>query len=249
LRSRALLGPIALDTVAVVEEGGRRVAMPDLLEVRESSPEKRADRAVRALERIVTSREAKGLGAVEVTVTTRWPSVSLALAARLVRGVNQFNVETRKSQAAAERQFVEGRAGEAERALREAEDRLQSFLQRNRITGSPELEFARDRLQREVSLRQQTYTSLLQSREEARIREVRDTPVITVLEEPRLPVLPEARRVLLKGTMGGMAGGMLGVLIAFLAQGVAGARRQPSADAREFLQLVGESTPRFLRRR
>ncbi len=249
LHSRALLEPIVLDTVVAAEQGGRRVALMDLLEIEAPTPERRTDLGVRALGGIVKASEVKALGAVKVSVTTQWPSVSLALAQRLVRGVNKFILETRKSQAAAERQFVEVQAGEAERALRGAEDQLQSFLQRNRsIAGSPELEFARDRLQREVALRQQVYTALLQNREEARIREVRDTPVITVLEDPRLPVVGEARKSVQKGVLGGLVGGMLGVLIAFLAQGVAGARRAPSEEAREFFQLVKEATPRFLRR-
>lgn len=249
LRSQALLEPIALDTVVVSEEGGRRVALLDLLEVEAPTPARRTDLAVRALGGIVKASEDKKLGAVKVSVATRWPSVSLALAERLVRGVNQFNLETRKSQAAAERQFVEVQAGEAERALRGAEDRLQSFLQRNRaFSSSPELAFERDRLQRDVALRQQVYATLLQNREEARIREVRDTPVITVLEDPRLPVVGEARNSVRKGVLGGLAGGMLGVLIAFLAQGMAGVRRQPSDEAREFFQLLEEARPRFLRR-
>jgi len=249
LRSRALLESIALDTVVVAEEGGRRVALMDLLEVEAPTPERRAEGTMHTLGRIVKSREVRALGAVEVTVTTRWPSVSLALAERLVHGVNQFNVEVRKTQAAAERQFVEAQAVEAERALRDAEDRLQAFLQRNRVISSPQLDFEHDRLQRQVTLRQQVYTSLVQNREEARIREVRDTPVITVLEEPRLPVVSESRRSVLKGVLGGLTGLMVGVLIAFLAQGVAGARREASGDAREFFELMGEATPRFLKRR
>jgi uncharacterized protein involved in exopolysaccharide biosynthesis len=221
----------------------------DLLHVDAATPEQRADRAVRAVGEIVKSREVRTLGAVEITVTTRWPSVSLALAERLVRGVNQFNVETRKSQAAAERQFVEAQAVEAERALREAEDRLQGFLQRNREVSSPQLAFEHDRLQRQVALRQQTYTSLVQNREEARIREVRDTPVITVLEAPRLPVMSEPRRSVLRGFLGGVVGVMLGALIAFLAQAVSLAQRHRGGDAQEFFNLVEEVTPRFLRRR
>ena len=250
LRSRALLEPIALDTVVVAEDGGRRVALMDLLEIDDSAPELRVDLAVRTLGEIVAASEVRALSAAKVSVTTRWPSVSLALAERLVDGVNQFNLETRRSQAAAEREFVEMQAAEAERALREAEDRLQLFLQRNRaFASSPELAFEHDRLQREVALRQQVYTSLLLNREEARIREVRDTPVITVLAEPRLPVVGEARKSIQKGVVGGLAGGMLGVLIAFVAQGVAGARRAPTEEARKFFQLVEEATPRFLRRR
>jgi len=173
----------------------------------------------------------------------------VTLVERLVRGVNQFNLETRKSQATAERQFVEGRAEEAGRALREVEDRLQTFLQRNRaIGGSPELGFERDRLQREVALRQQVYTTLLQTREEARIREVRDMPVITELEDPRLPLISESRGTAIKLILGALAGGFLGIVIAFLADAMVAARRAPSEEAREFFQLVEEVTPRFLKR-
>src|SRR2546428_7338402 len=141
LRSRALLEPIALDTVVVAEEGGRRVAVMDLLEVGAPTPEQRAERTVRALGRIVKSQEVRALGAVEVTVTTRWPSVSLALVERLVHGVNQFNVEVRKSQAAAERQFVETPAPEAEPALRGAAGRRHGLLHRNPLIRSPPLDF------------------------------------------------------------------------------------------------------------
>jgi len=248
IRSRGLLEPIALDSVVVLEQGARRAAVMDLLEVGAPTSSRRVERTVRALARIVKSSEVKTLGAVEVTVTTRWPSVSLTLAERLIRSVNQFNVETRKSQAAAERQFVEARADEAERALREAEDRLQDFLQRNRAISSPELEFEHDRLRRQVALRQQVYTSLVQNREEARIREVRDTPVITVLEAPRLPVAPEDRQAAFQAVLGGLFGAILGACIAFLSRGVSGARSYASGDAREFFQLVEEVTPRFLKR-
>lgn len=249
LRSRSLLEPIAFDTVVVAEEGGRRVALLDLLEIDASSRALRADRGVESVRGLVKSEEVKPLGAVNVSVTTRWPSVSLQLAEKLVSGVNKFNTQTRQSQAAAERQFVEVQAGEADGALRAAEDRLQSFLERNRVFGSPDLAFERDRLQREVALRQQLYTSLMQSREEARIREVRNTPVITVLEKPSLPVLGEPRKSVQKAALGVVAGGMLGVALAFLFHGIAGARRAPNEEAQEFFRLVDEATPRFITRR
>ena len=208
LRSRSVLDPIALDTVVVAEDGMRRVALAmDLLKVKVGPPAARIASASGRLAKMVDSREVKALNAVEVTVTTPWPSVSLALAERLVDGVNHFNLQTRKSQAAAERQFVDARVAEAERALRDAEDRLQTFLQRNRgsTEGSPELQFSHDRLQRDVLLRQQVYTSLLQSLEEARIREIRDTPVITVLDAPRLPLLAQGRKTVIKAIAGGLS--------------------------------------------
>jgi uncharacterized protein involved in exopolysaccharide biosynthesis len=250
LRTPTLLEPIARDTILVAEENSRRVAVMDLLEINKGTPAQRMDRAVQRLAGMVTATELRPIGAVEVRVTSEWPSVSHTLADRLVNGVNQFNLETRKSQAAAERHFVEERAAEAERSLREAEDRLQAFLQRNRmINPNSEQGFERERLQRDVTRRTQLYTSLLESLEEARIREVRDTPVITLLAAPHVPIVPEARGTARRGILGALAGAAIGLLIALLAQGMSHARRQATDDSREFFELVEEVTPRFLRGR
>ena len=250
LNSRALLEPLALDTLVVPEEGQRQMALMDLVGVKAPTPALRLERTVRELANtVVSASEDRRLGAVRLTATTRWPTVSLNLAQQLVKGVNQFNVVTRKSQATAERQFAEVQEGEAERALRDAEDRLQQFLQGNRTIVTPELGFQRDRLQRNVTLRQQVYTSLVQSREEARIREVRDTPVITVIEDPRLPVLAESRGVVLKTILGALLGAIVGVVVAFVTHALNVARRASSTEAREFFDLVGQATPRFLRMR
>ena len=245
LNSRGLLEPIAKDTVTVIEEGNRRVAIMDLLKIDAPTPAQRVETTVRRLRTMIVPTEVKRLGAVQLTVTTSWPSVSYALADRLIASVNKFNTQTRQSQASAERQFVQGRAREAEIALRDAEDRMQSFLQRNRIVASPDLTFERDRLQREISLRQQAYTSLLQSQEEARIREVRDTPVITILEKPALPAVGEPRHSLSKGLMGAL----LGIILAVLFKAVGTARESPSERTQEFFRVLEDALPRFLRRR
>jgi uncharacterized protein involved in exopolysaccharide biosynthesis len=249
LKSRVLLDPIAIDTVVVAEEGGRRAALMDLLEVNAPSVPRRTELTVQALKSVVTAVEDKRLGAVRVSVTTAWPSVSLALAQQLVAGVSQFILKAKKSQAAAERQFVEAQADAAEHALREAENRLQQFSQENRvINGSPGLSFQHDRLQRDMTLRQQIFSTLSQSREDARIREVRDTPVVTVLESPQLPVVGEARNTVKKALLGGFAGLVLGALLSFLFHAIGATRRRPSGPSREFFALIEELTPRFLRR-
>jgi len=249
LGSRVLLEPLALDTVTVAEQGNRRVPVMDLLEISEPKGPRRVELAVKQLGSMITATEVKPLGEVQVVVATRWPSVSLQFAQKLGRSLNEFNLERRQSQAAQERRFVEARTAEAESALRDAEDRLLGFLQRNHVvSGAPELEVQRDRLQRDVNLRQQVYTALVQSREDARIREVRDTPVITVLEEPRLPLMPEPRNSLYKGVLGGLLGAVLGIILALIAHVSAGARRKPSAEVNEFFRLLEQAKPRFLRR-
>jgi uncharacterized protein involved in exopolysaccharide biosynthesis len=93
---------------------------------------------------------------------------------------------------------------------------MQHFLQTNRMTESPELTFQRDRLQREVTLRQQLVTGLAQRYEENRIQEVRDTPVITIIESPVLAARPDPRLrllIVLLGTAAGVLTGILAVLV------------------------------------
>jgi len=249
LRSHAMLAELAQDTLTVVEEDNRRVPLLDLLKIKGSTEAERVDRAVKVLRNRLEVRDVKQINAVQLSAVTKWPSVSLAITERLVVQVHHFVLATRQSQASAERKFAERRAEEAEVELRAAENRMQVFLQRNRTYTSPELTFERDRLQREVSLHQQVYNSMVQAREEARVREVRDTPVLTPLEAPTLPVLPESRRSVLKAAAGMLAGGLLALVIAFIADGFAGARRLPTDEAREFLRLVDEAVPRVLRRR
>jgi uncharacterized protein involved in exopolysaccharide biosynthesis len=99
-----------------------------------------------------------------------------------------------------------------------------------------------------VNLRQQVYNSLEQSREEARIREVRDIPVITVLETPRIPVIPEPRGSLFKMIAGGATATILGILFALVMNALSELKRDRSPAAQEFSQLVREATPALLRR-
>jgi uncharacterized protein involved in exopolysaccharide biosynthesis len=235
LQSESLLRRIAVDTMAVAEEGGRRKPLMDLLGIQDEPSETRVARTVDRLRKLILATEDKKISGVRLEVATRWPSLSLALAQRLIADVSRFNLETRKSQAAAERQFVETQAAEAEIALRQAEDRLQGFLQRNRVvSGSPDLTFARDRLQREVDLRQSLYTSLMQQKETARIKEVRDTPVITMLESPELPVRSRSRGVIIKVVLGTLAATILAILFATVVENLSAARAQNAEERGTF---------------
>lgn len=218
LRSRALLDSILLDSLLIADKGPRKVAVLDLLEIAPGPQALRLEFGLQKLRTMIVSGEDRKQGSVvTLAVRTPWPEFSRAVASRLIEGVNQFNLVSRQSQARAERKFVETLAQEARSRLRWAEDDLQRFLQSNRgISSSPQLEFERNRIERDVSMKQQMYATLEQNREEARIREVRDSPVITVLEEPRLPATPESRSLLLKLLIGSAIGFILGALTALL---------------------------------
>jgi uncharacterized protein involved in exopolysaccharide biosynthesis len=241
LKSQVLLLAIARDTFPVQELGGRRVAFLDLVEIKGASTARREERGTKVLDKMVAAAVSKPTGLVEFTVSTKWRSVSLAIANELINGVNAYNGRTRQDQAGAERKFIEGRLAIAGADLRDAEDRMERFLQTNRnLGGSPELTMQRDRIQRDVSLRQQVFTSLTQSYEEARIREVRDTPVITVLEPPSVPTEPASRGRAIRVLIGLILGGVFGAFLAFASDMVARQRKDGDVEANAFADTLAE---------
>ncbi|MDX1647963.1 MAG: Wzz/FepE/Etk N-terminal domain-containing protein [Longimicrobiales bacterium] len=244
LDSREILSRAAERTYEV--DGVGTVLLKDLLEIEEETEALRDQAAIEWLrEEAVEVSTGRETGTVTLTVTTEWPGLSRDIAEELLAEVARFNLSTRQSQAAAERAFIEERVQEAEAELETAEDALRVFLESNRQwQDSPLLVFRQQALQREVTLRQSVLTTLVQSFEQARIAEVRDTPVITVLQDPYLPPGPDDRRLLLAGALGVVLGGMMGIVLAFVVE----AFRRPSEGdpAKEDFQATWNGLKRSL---
>jgi uncharacterized protein involved in exopolysaccharide biosynthesis len=183
LRSRMLLeGAVAMPVASGAAARVRTVA--DVLAPGEPASRQRAA-AVRGLAgRIQVLPDARS-NLVTVRLTMADAALAESVLQRLIELVQEFNIEKRQTSAAAERRFVEGRLQAAERELRAAEAELERFMSRNRRwRESSLLSLQATQLQARVSLRQDVYTSLAQSFEKARIDEVRNTPVITVIDQP-----------------------------------------------------------------
>lgn len=228
LRSRSVLDSLGgtrfSETGEVAAEGP---TLLDRLGIEAESPAVRRSRGVEALARAVRVTVNQRTGTVRLAVSL--PTAELARGAnlRLLDLLNRFNLETRQSQATAERRFTEQRLAEVRESLTAAEERLKVFLERNRTyRNSPELTFRQERLAREVDVQQQLHASLAQAFEQAKIEEVRDLPVITVVEQPDLPPLPDPRRRVRKALLALVGGGIAGVFLAF-----ARAPFRPQGDA------------------
>jgi len=145
-------------------------------------------RGVKKLSRLIVVTPDNQTNIVSVTVTSRFPSLAAAVANSLVDYLNEFNTKTRQSQARERRKFVEQRLTDGEGALRLAEEQLKSFNQLNRSwQQSPQLAFEEGRLRRQVDIQKELYLTLRREYETARIEEVNDTPVITVIDPRNFP--------------------------------------------------------------
>lgn len=197
----------ASDSVSLVELYGGSAESPGL----------RQAEAVARLSRSINVSPAVRSGIVTLTARAGDPQLAHQIAERVLYEVRQFNLVRRQSRARAERLFVERRLDEMRSELRETEDRIQAFLQQNRdFSRAPELALAYSRMERQATLQRALYTSLAQSYEQAKIEEVRDTPVFTVLSPPELPLWADAGgrvRLVISGIVAGL---LVGALVAYV---------------------------------
>lgn len=218
----------------------------ELMKVEGKTDEQRAAAAVRALDARVSTRVDLRAGLVVLSTTAPWPELAVQVNRRMLDLLNTFNLEKRQSQAAAERQFVGDRLAEVEKSYEQAEADLLVFYQRNRLfQDDPELRLEAERLQRQVSHQQQVFTTLRQAYEQARIDEVRDTPVLTIVEPPEASV-ERTGGLVLYGMLGLVLGGLLAVGVALLAEHLGGERDSSPEVFREFTRLRREAFRKLL---
>ncbi|MEO8192527.1 MAG: hypothetical protein ABI681_01670 [Gemmatimonadales bacterium] len=237
LETKGLLWPVAQKIYRIPTDTG--VISGDLVKIfniKDRRPAVVRAKTIGALQGAIKANMAAKTGVITVTVSSGNPELSLQIAQNLLDQVNVYNLTNRQKQAAAERAFVERQVGEKRAELRQAEAELENFLESNRqYRASPQLSLEWGRLQRQVDMRNQIYTSMLSAFETARIEEVRDLPVINIIEQPELPIGPDRRGGLRKTLIGLLIGLVLGGVIAFLRDRMA---RNRAAQTDEFLEFA-----------
>ena len=185
--SKGLLRQVAASQYTIRDKSGReqRGTLVDLMKPEGETAEQKMRALTTQLSNDVRAAADAETGIVTVRVASSSPDLAVQINRTLIERLNQFNLARRQQRAAAERQFAETQMTDAERQLRVAEAALQGFLEANRTyQTSPQLVFRAAQLQRRVDLAQQVYVSLAQSYQQAKIDEVRNTPIVMMLQAP-----------------------------------------------------------------
>lgn len=187
----------------------------DIMRIKKDDPRLRMELALKKLEKSVQAGFDMKTNLVALTVDMQWPELASQVANRLVGEVSSFNRETRVSRAKSKRVFLESRHDSAQMLLRVAEDRQRFFYEQNRgLLTSPGLRAEEARIRREVDLASDLYLNLQRQLELARLDEINDAALITVIDQaipPRKAQWPRYGAVLFTSTAIGL---MLGLFIA-----------------------------------
>jgi hypothetical protein len=84
------------------------------------------------------------------------------------------------------------------------------------------------------------YAAFSDTYEKARLDEIRDTPVITVVGRPEVAVRPDSRGVVVRTVFGLVGGLVLGLLVASLREALAASRRRYPGDHAAVRAAAGE---------
>ncbi|MBT4635008.1 MAG: helix-turn-helix domain-containing protein [Candidatus Marinimicrobia bacterium] len=149
------------------------------------------EKAIANLLNHVTVTEDRQTGLIKINVTLEDPIIAAQVANYIGEQVQIYIQKGNAAQAAKEKLFISDRLVIVKNELESIELDLKDFKERNRgYDDSPELFMVFSRLFREVEAKKQVYLTLQQQLELSRIEEVKQTPILHILDH----AVPPARK-------------------------------------------------------
>jgi uncharacterized protein involved in exopolysaccharide biosynthesis len=179
-------------------------------------PSEEENKALKTISNKISASVDGETGLMTISVTAGGPQLAASLAGSFLDHFTTRVREIRTEKVRERLEFVEGRFKEAEQELEDAEERLAQFLERNQNPTTATLQFRRDRLQRQVSFKEQLYSELQSQLTQTRLDLQRRQPVVTVVEQPVPPMSRSAPKRTVIVLLSLILGGFIGIGTAFV---------------------------------
>jgi len=216
LKSSTFMEAVAAEPLEV-DAAGTRQLLAERWAVPDEDPDARLQRVAQALLKSCKVSVAKSAGSpgaprlITVDITADSPQLAAALGTRILDRIREHNEGVRGARGRANREFVEKQLAEARDELTRATDAFARFTARNRRLATPALLAERDRLEREVRVKEEVFLTLTRQAELVKIEE-QDTRVsIEVIQAPEVPLQRSAPRRSQMVLIGVLVSGMLGL--------------------------------------
>ena len=139
------------------------------------------------------------LGTLILSVEMEGPGLAADVANNITTELDLYTRTRRRTNVTAQREFIEQRLQEVEVSLRTAENTLRGFRDKNRrLVDSPQLLLEQGRLERDVQINSTIFIELKKQVEVSKIEEIKNLPMINVLDSARVPTeksSPKRRRI------------------------------------------------------
>jgi uncharacterized protein involved in exopolysaccharide biosynthesis len=132
---------------------------------------------------------------VSISLETKEPQFSADVVNKITSELDSFIRTKRTTNASEQRKWIEARLSEVKTDLQKSENTLREFRETNRkIVDSPHLLLEQERLIREVQINSALYAELKKQYELVKIEEIKNIPIITVMDPGRPAALKEKPR-------------------------------------------------------
>lgn len=213
----------------------------DQFELKEYYKSKHLEDAIKSLRdatRVTVSKE----GVVSIEVEDKDPKLAASIANAYVEHLDRLMTQFGTGSAGNQRRFISEQLTKAQRGLKEAEEDLRQFQEKNRavLIGDmansmrlptaqvPKVGIELVRLMRELRVQETIYALLTQQLEQARIGEAQDTPVVQILDRAVPAVYKSKPKTVLNMALAGAVSLFLSVFLAFFLEYIA---RQKQKEA------------------
>jgi uncharacterized protein involved in exopolysaccharide biosynthesis len=155
----------------------------------EGTPEKNLDEALKEMRGVLGVANDPKTSIVSLWVEMREPQLAADVLNAVIAQVDAFMRLKRTTSASEQARWIGERLTQVEPELRQAEEALKDFREKNRRVGdSPELLLRQERLIREVTIKSTITVELKKQLELAKIEEIRNVPIVSVLDAGTAPV-------------------------------------------------------------
>ena len=173
---------------------------------------------------------------VTVSILTTDSHLSADVVNKVAWNLDKFMRTKRTTSASEQRKWIESRLLEVSDDLQKSEDKLKDFRQQNRrVADSPLLLLEQERLIRDLQINTTIYVELKKQHELSKIEEIKDIPIINIMDEGRPAAMkerPKRMNLILFGILFGFFGSAVFVYL----------RVQFGAAIRQFFSLFVRST-------
>ena len=210
VKTNTFLKGIAAKKFTSTRLGGPANLM-EIFRIKGETPELKNFYLIKSLKKKINFSTDKRSGVLYIDVTTPEPMLCKDLADTLILDLNNYYRNLVSSKKSSYREFLEQRVKEAEATLRESENQLRGFKEKNIMsTNSPEIMLLQLRYQRNIRIDEELFLTLRKEFEMAKLEEHKDMPAVDVLDAPEVPLFktaPQKRKIVTFFTFIGLVAG------------------------------------------